>query len=181
MHAVKVLEEVGYRMRNGEVPILSDVLLELENKLHDTFTEDDRMYSLLAELQSLGYAARQLYQEANGDSIFHMPNWPNNSLKEWRNECLLPFLEALSYRLRELSKEFHVLLFQEWVLEPHVPHEPTAQEIAKERQLNFMVSKSMLESISKRYPDIEGELNAVLDKVKPEELESAEAKVQPEA
>lgn len=82
---------------------------------------------------------------------------------------MCPFLEALSYRLLELSEEFRVLLFQEWQLEPHVPHVPTPKEIARKKQGDFDFSKHMLQSVTKNYPEIEAELVAVFEKVKPAE------------
>lgn len=66
MHAVKVLDEIGSQVRTGEVTNLGDVLLNLERKAHEHYTDYDKQCALLAELQALGHAGRALFDEAGG-------------------------------------------------------------------------------------------------------------------
>jgi hypothetical protein len=61
----------------------------------DTFNIE-RAYGALSELEMLAFTARELYEQAN------FGGWPRSV--DWRNERLLPLLDTLAFRLREIPE-----------------------------------------------------------------------------
>lgn len=153
---------------------------ELQDEVYDEHHEIDYIYGQMSELKALGYTARQLYHEVNGDGVYRIGSW-----REWHNECLIPFLDTLSLRLPALSDEFYNQIYhwQEYdrypeELTPEEEAEKEAERQAREEEDHFTVSSLLVDRIAEHYPDLKGDLEALLDKVKPQEPEEPEETLQ---
>ena len=75
----------------------------------------------------------------------------------------LPFLESLSNRLPALEEEFHILLHEEWNLEPPREEQPDPEKERKQKEEDRSVALYMAEQIGRLFPAIEKELKKLIE------------------
>lgn len=173
-----VLGEISGQIRKGNEENLQQLVNELAEKLHKEERDDEHLYAEFSEVETMAYTARCLNDEANGYGRF-TPNWPDDHLRRWRDDCLLPFLETVSYRLPYLMRHFKELIEEGILDRPSQEEAPvlTKEELeARQKEdeefkadLDFRTARRMVAAITEMYPGIRGDLAAALEKVKPAE------------